>query len=185
MRWIIYSITITVTPHERRGEWEHQPHRFFFRGISWQTTHTIHCQYRDATWVPWHYKSMAIWMLVPQLDRITTNGTSKIRIPVVDYLRHCNRNTRVLVMLIYTLVFHIWTHYSDVTMIVWSSRIGCLLNHLFRLILKKHRPRYRLFAMKIQRIPFRGPVTRRKSVWWRHHKKHRTLTNNQCSHYHI
>ena len=21
MRWIIYSITITVTPHERRGEW--------------------------------------------------------------------------------------------------------------------------------------------------------------------
>ena len=31
MRWIIYSITITVTPHERHGEWEHQPHRFFPR----------------------------------------------------------------------------------------------------------------------------------------------------------
>ena len=50
MRWIIYSITITVAPHERHGEWEHQAHRFFQRHfLANNTQNTLSLQGRDMS----------------------------------------------------------------------------------------------------------------------------------------
>ena len=49
MRWIMYSVTFTVTPHERHGEWEH--HTVFFPRhiLANNTQNSLSLQGRDMS----------------------------------------------------------------------------------------------------------------------------------------
>ena len=96
MRWIIYSITITVTPHERHGEWEHQPHRFFPRhSLANNTQNSLSLQGRDMSTMAlqingnlnagstawpvnnkWNLKDPHYWDILVRIFRLTLLGSS-------------------------------------------------------------------------------------------------------------
>ena len=96
MRWIIYSITITVTPHERHGEWEHQPHRFFPRHfLANNTQNSLSLQGRDMSTMAlqingnlnagstawpdnnkWNLKVQHYWDILVRIFRLNLLGSS-------------------------------------------------------------------------------------------------------------